>query len=58
MTRLIVLFVIVVAIFLTQSHGRTIMLDEEQVETSTGKTIILYTVDLLNNLKEKDINEN
>lgn len=44
--RVITLALVIVAVFFfaKDAHGRTIMLDEEQVETSTGKTIYILTM--------------
>lgn len=40
----LVLVIVAVFSFIQNAHGRTIMLDEEQVETSTGKTIYILTM--------------
>lgn len=39
----LVLVIVVVFIFAKDAHGRTIMLDEEQVETVEGKTFYVLT---------------
>ena len=44
--RVIALVLVIVAVFFfaKDAHGRTIMIDEEQVETVEGKTFYVLTI--------------